>query len=311
MRPVPGGDALPPAVKPRSRKSSVDHHAAALSSNIPTSFVMRRVEDLEHTMAPPHGTDTSGRQRDSTFGVQSLADTLEAAFGSEGSSAGKGKGPGKASKTKNHGAKSSRSGSSSSSAGSVTLPDGTPVRKLKRKFSNHGSPITFVPLNLDVPHPTSALSSTPRSASMISLKLSDEESAMEDAVSQAVASSGEEEEHAETQQGASGFPQLVMPSIQMPTRRPFTTRGKAMGKLKVMVAGETGAHIRTQSRRERHCADSIVQVSASRPSFDPSSKSAKTSSTSTLYLRPSHTCSHGRRSQSRAQRGQNRQAAHG
>jgi hypothetical protein len=264
-------------------------------------------------MAPPHGTDTSGKQRDSTFGVQSLADTLEAAFGSEGSSASKGKGPGKASKTKNHGAKSSRSGSNSSSAGSVTLPDGTPVRKLKRKFSNHSSPITFAPLNLDVPHPTSALSSTPRSASMISLKLSDEESAMEDAASQAVASSGEEEEHAETQQGAAGFPQLVMPSIQMPTRRPFTTTGKAMGKLKIMVAGETGAHIRTHRKgatRERHCVDSVLQVSANRRSFDPSSKSAKTSSTSTRYPRPSHTRSHGRRSQSLAQGRQTRLALH-
>jgi hypothetical protein len=76
---------------------------------------------------------------------------------------------------------------------------------------------------------------------MNSLKLSDEDSAVDDAASQAVFSSGEEEEHVETQQAASSFPQLVMPSIQMPTRRPFTTRGKAMGKLRIMVAGETGA----------------------------------------------------------------------
>jgi hypothetical protein len=31
-----------------------------------------------------------------------------------------------------------------------------------------------------------------------------------------------------------------MPSIQMPTRRPFTTKGKSMGKLKVLVAGRAG-----------------------------------------------------------------------
>jgi hypothetical protein len=221
-------------------------------------------------MAPSPGTDTAARQRGSTFGVQSLADTLESAFGSEASSAGKGKGPQKASKTKHHGAKSSRSESNSSSTGSATLPDGTkttPVRQLKRVFSNgpsnHGSPITFAPLNLDgpSPHPTSVLSSTPGSPSTTSLKLSDEEYAMEDTTSQAVASSGEEEEHAETQEGASGFPQLVMPSIQMPTRRPFTTRGKAMGKLRVMVAGETGAYIRTLRESgigERSCADSRV-----------------------------------------------------
>jgi hypothetical protein len=247
MRPIPGGDALPLAVKPRSRKSSVDHAVAPSSSNVPTSFVMRRVDDLEHSTASPQSTETAGKLRDSTFGVQSLADTLEAAFGSEGSSAGKGKGSEKPSKTKK---RSSRSESNSSSTCSVTLPDGiktTPVRKLKRNFSNHGSPMTFAPINLDVPspHPASVLSSTPRSASMTSLKLSDEESTVDDAASQAVASSGEEEEHAETQQDAFVFPQLVMPSIQMPTRRPFTTRGKAMGKLKVMVAGEAGAYFST------------------------------------------------------------------
>jgi hypothetical protein len=74
-----------------------------------------------------------------------------------------------------------------------------------------------------------------------SLKLSDEESALDELASQVVMSSGEEEDERDTEQGASSsFPQLVMPSIQMPTRRPFTTKGKAMGKLKVLVAGEAG-----------------------------------------------------------------------
>ena len=35
-------------------------------------------------------------------------------------------------------------------------------------------------------------------------------------------------------------PQLVMPSIKMPSRRPFTEVGKSMGRLKVLVAGDTG-----------------------------------------------------------------------
>jgi hypothetical protein len=211
-------------------------------------FVMKRVEDLEHSMASPSTKDAAARQRDSTFGVQSLADTLEAAFGSEHAPLGK-----EADKVGNKGkqkAASSRAGSHGSSTGSVTLPDGTkttPVRMLKRNFSNHAggapAPAPFALPTSDVlsSFPTSAMSSTPRSASTNSLKLSDEESAMEDVASQAVASSGDEEEHVETQAGASSFPQLVMPSIQMPTRRPFTTRGKAMGKLKLMVAGGRGA----------------------------------------------------------------------
>jgi hypothetical protein len=40
---------------------------------------------------------------------------------------------------------------------------------------------------------------------------------------------------------ASSMPQLVMPSIAVPARRPFTERGKRMGRLKVMVVGPDGA----------------------------------------------------------------------
>lgn len=36
-------------------------------------------------------------------------------------------------------------------------------------------------------------------------------------------------------------PQLVMPSIKMPSRRPFTDEGKRIGRLKVLVAGDSGA----------------------------------------------------------------------
>lgn len=63
-----------------------------------------------------------------------------------------------------------------------------------------------------------------------------------DAESQAVASESEDEEG----QGNEGMldsgsaPQLVMPSIKMPSRRPFTERGKNMGRLKVMIAGDSG-----------------------------------------------------------------------
>jgi hypothetical protein len=35
-------------------------------------------------------------------------------------------------------------------------------------------------------------------------------------------------------------PQLVMPSIQMPSRRPFTETGKSMGRLKILLAGDSG-----------------------------------------------------------------------
>lgn len=244
MRPLPGGsDALPPLIKPRSRKSSMDH-AAAPSSSGPTTFFMRSEQEMEQSLASSQSTHSIRRQRDSNYGVQSLTDTLEAAFGAEDSTASK-----KADKQSNagsHGKHTARSGSNSSSAGSAKSPESpltSPLRKLKRKLSSRTTSMPLTPLNVDAPSPlpTSATPSTPTSVSLRSLKLSDEGSVLDDTGSQVITSSGEEEDDVETQQGASGsFPQLVMPSIQMPTRRPFTTKGKNMGKLRVLVAGQAG-----------------------------------------------------------------------
>ena len=59
-----------------------------------------------------------------------------------------------------------------------------------------------------------------------------------DAGSQAIASSsGEEEDDVAVSEV---MPQLVMPSIAMPARRPFTERGRRMGRLRVMVVGPKG-----------------------------------------------------------------------
>jgi hypothetical protein len=247
MRPLPGGgDALPAPVKPRSRKSSMDH-AATPSNNGPTTFFMRSEHEMEQSLSASQSTQSIRRPHDSTYGVQSLADTLEAAFGAESTSAGK-KAADKRSNAGSHAKHTARSGSHSSSADSAKLPespDASPLRKLKRKLSSRTTSTPLTPLIVEAPSPlpTSALPSTPTSVSLHSLKLSDEGSVIDETGSQVITSSGEEEDNVETQQGASmSFPQLVMPSIQMPTRRPFTTKGKNMGKLKVLVAGQAGQY---------------------------------------------------------------------
>lgn len=247
MRPLPGGDALPSSIKPRSRKSSVDH-AAPVASNVPTSFFMKTEGELEQSLASSSSTQTHARQRDSHFGVQSLADTLEAAFGPETVTTGKQVG---SHGSIHHGKIATRTTSHSSSASSTKPSDTSktsPVRKLKRKLSSHVSCTPATPHIADAPSPVpmSGISSTPSAVSLQSLKLSDDGSLADESGSQAVMSSGEEDgANTTTQQGSSiSFPQLVMPSIQMPSRRPFTTKGKAMGKLKVMVAGETGMFFR-------------------------------------------------------------------
>ena len=86
--------------------------------------------------------------------------------------------------------------------------------------------------------PGSSLPSSPKSNSSRSLRPSDEESVYEGG-SQAIASSEEDEAEAPSEiQGSS--PQLIMPSIKMPSRRPFTVQGKEIGRLKILIAGDTG-----------------------------------------------------------------------
>ncbi|QDS72024.1 hypothetical protein FKW77_002117 [Venturia effusa] len=100
------------------------------------------------------------------------------------------------------------------------------------------------PLQLESPTPYSAVPSTPKSGSFRSLHLSDEDGGIEDGTSQAIASSEEEEDdeqdHGKADLAASRMPELVMPSLSMPARRPFTARGRQMGRLKVCVAGPAG-----------------------------------------------------------------------
>lgn len=236
MRPLSGGDALPSA-KPRSRKSSLAD-PLAIASHVPTTFFMKNEEEMDQSLAGSKSLDSTTKQRGSTYGVQSLADTLETAFGSETAaddharpSATKGK------------EWSRRTSSSSSKAPKKDSENkSSPTRLLKRKPSNSTLSNPLTPLNPDSrsPAPTSAMPSTPRSISVQSLKLSDEEQGLDDVASQAIASSEDDEEDPVPNRSQGSFPQLVMPSIQMPSRRPFTIKGKAMGKLKLLVAGEAG-----------------------------------------------------------------------
>lgn len=159
MRPLSGGDG-PSAARPPSR------NAGAPSSHVPTTFFMRSAEDVEH--------------RETPFGVQSLADHLEAALDSK------------------HIPLARRSLSRPSHESSPpSQPSQSPKPSHQHSSSDH------------LPHYTLPASThhTPDGPVLAD---------------------------------PASFPQLVMPSIQMPSRRPFTTKGKAMGKLKVLLAGQAG-----------------------------------------------------------------------
>jgi hypothetical protein len=56
------------------------------------------------------------------------------------------------------------------------------------------------------------------------------------------------ESHGEEETGGDGgdsitssFPQLVMPKVNVPRRKAFTEAGRTMGRLKIMVVGDSGS----------------------------------------------------------------------
>lgn len=90
-----------------------------------------------------------------------------------------------------------------------------------------------------LPSQEPSLPSSPETRSSRSLPQSRASSRAEDNGSQAIVSSEDDDPELPSAVQDSA-PQLIMPSIKMPSRRPFTQRGKTMGRCKIMVAGSKG-----------------------------------------------------------------------
>lgn len=111
--------------------------------------------------------------------------------------------------------------------------DASPYDRLPRRLSQTVSqPLT--PLFSASPAPESITSSAH------SRRGSDLDSLSSETISQVLSSSEEDTELQPEVTDNESAPQLVMPSIKMPSRRPFTEKGRNMGRLKVMVAGDSG-----------------------------------------------------------------------
>jgi len=109
-------------------------------------------------------------------------------------------------------------------------PYGTPMSHAQPSLSQ---PLT--PILLGASGPASALSSSSSRRNSLEGSLSEE------AGSRAASVTGESHmEPSSSMMDSGSAPQLVMPSIKMPSRRPFTDEGKSMGRLKIMVAGDSG-----------------------------------------------------------------------
>lgn len=97
----------------------------------------------------------------------------------------------------------------------------------------------LTPFALGLPDEPSSLPSSPKSITNQSLRPLDDISITDELESQAIGSGDEEAKGSPRM--ASGASQLIMPSIKMPSRRPFTERGQAMGRFKLLLAGAPGS----------------------------------------------------------------------
>lgn len=240
---------------PHPRKQSITGTPPQRSGpGAPTTFFLRSEEEMNNASGmedgQPTGMSTTAIQ-DSSYGVQSLEDAIGSVFTENGQTEkdghkstvlGKRKSPKNPVHPKIIAAAQRIISSESPKAGSSLASSPSPISDRRSSQVSLSQPLT--PFRLS-PTPDSGAPSTPKTGSLKSFKLSDDESAADDAESQAV-ESGNEDEHATHEENppapAAKAPQLVMPSIKMPTRRPFTDRGKRIGKLKILVAGASGTY---------------------------------------------------------------------
>ena len=240
---------------PHPRKQSISgSQPPRPGQGAPTTFFLRSEEEMNNpsVMQDCQEVGTSPVTiQDSSYGVQSLEEAIGSAL------LGNGEG-------EKDGHKSTVLGKRKSIKNPVhpkiiaaaqriispeTLKNGSPVSSSPSQTSDRRSsqisisqPLT--PFRLS-PTPGSRAASSPKTGSLKSFKLSDDESAADDMESQVVDSGNEDEHHNEDESRVptEKAPQLVMPSIKMPTRRPFTEKGKRIGKMKILVAGATGTYI--------------------------------------------------------------------
>ncbi len=220
----------------QKRKSPYRQFVRNTTRNVPTSFSLKTEDEIGRIMS-----STSESRQNRTFGVQSLESAITIADEED-----KGKRTNECSggEVQQNTMEQAPTQSTTELDSPVVSSDVSPAFQPFHRTSATSLSMPLTPLNLrspNTPGTSSREPSTPRSGSQRSFRLSDEEeSNVDDAASQAIASSGEDEEGLGMAQNSEEAPLLVMPSITMPSRRPFTDRGKSLGKLKVLVAGPKG-----------------------------------------------------------------------
>lgn len=247
MRPIVPDFSSSPSPSPSRKLSTTDLSAwpdSSRVSGVPTSFFLAR--DVNDDQISPRETAYG---RESTYGVQSLEDTISAVDDSSGKE-----------DTSSYDTMVDSADPTSKRRTTLKPSDllahidrlDTPLSKaLSRTSPVPSRPLTPFNMNDD---PLSSPSS-PKSISSRSFRPLDDISITDEINSQAIVSGGEEEEEEEEDEAQETSPsahhhgvsdsssQLIMPSIRMPSRRPFTERGKNIGRFKILVAGSKGRNV--------------------------------------------------------------------
>ena len=233
MRPLSGDDALAASSRPPSFSDN-DAHPLPARGHAPqmTCFLVDE-KSIGESLPSPFLKPKQRDPKDSTFGVESLETTISSLSPSHDEQEHRRGG-------RRHIKKSAEESISQEDEGELTDVPSTDVSRNvspfhTRRVSQGTISRPFTPLSIGSPAPTSLLSSPG------SRRNSDAVSFEDDAASQAIISSGDEDRDMGSGMMDSGSaPQLIMPSIKMPSRRPFTERGKNLGRLKILIAGDSG-----------------------------------------------------------------------
>ncbi|KUJ21435.1 uncharacterized protein LY89DRAFT_778966 [Mollisia scopiformis] len=284
MRPLPGDDAL--AGRPRSGSLDNDVTSLATRHQAPQmTYFLADEKSMEASQS--HSPTILPKQREisksNAYGVESLETTISSLAQDSDDSE-------ERLRSARHNWKKNLGQLMSRKSEEDLEESGSPSLGSTSDFSRNASPShqrrssqatisrPFTPLSFSAGPPSTM--SSPRSR-----RHSDAGSDMDDIVSQAIVSSGEEDRDMGPVLVDSGSaPQLVMPSIKMPSRRPFTEKGKNMGRLKVLVAGDSGVGKTSLIKAIVQICEDIVHVdpiSATAISVqDPRRKNSKSKSRS-------------------------------
>lgn len=226
-----------------SKASGTTNPHVSPSHNIPASFFIAS----EDTMNKPSKIAAPGSSS-STFGVESLEDTgYDASCHDENVNSdeefhipdgreGRRRSTLKPVVSVRHRDSSLESNEQSLNDGRVT--EGSPSHPSYRRASPLSTSESLASISQTSLLQGLSLTSSPKSTSTRSFRPSDDES-MDEVASQAVVSSGDDENEP-LSEILDSSPQLIMPSIKMPSRRPFTEKGKGIGLLKILIAGDSG-----------------------------------------------------------------------